>query len=505
MINWDFKHKKVGEIIEKTKLRPNNILFIDDNHLNLENIKYHYPELSVVMPEFIPNILIHPAFSGKNDENHSRLQQYKMLETKAVAQESLTDNETFLRSCNIQVQVFNVDEGNFERVLELVNRTNQLNFTKIRFKNSEGFKKILNNENYENKCISAKDNFGNYGIIGFYCLDKTKNELLHYLFSCRVLNLGIEQYFYSKLKFPIINATADTAVRLNEVQQPDWIDLIVNRPQVIHQEKCEVVKSDNTTTIHLIGACDLQQILGYLSNNSEYQFIENFVRTSITNHSLRHDNIECLKNAKNLDEKTLKKLVDKLPLLEMSMFKKDVFQMNYDVLFYSVLTDYCQVIYEEKATGIKINYSLGYLDNVEDKNHHPAIINYFKERVIYDIDENFLEMFRNEFTYLGQISADEFKENLKWLRANISQPIVFINGAEIAGEFEAEPNPKLYEQHCLLNKVLDEFVNNNENTYLLDVRKFVKKREDCTNVLRHYIRPVYKMLADDLNTILKNI
>lgn len=63
-------------------LRAKNVLFIDDNISNLEEAKYYNPELNVALPDFIPNILKHPSSQGKYDIEHSRLNQYKLLEKK---------------------------------------------------------------------------------------------------------------------------------------------------------------------------------------------------------------------------------------------------------------------------------------------------------------------------------------------------------------------------------------------------------------------------------------
>ena len=254
----------------------------------------------------------------------------------------------------------------------------------------------------------------------------------------------------------------------------------------------------------MLGRCDLQQILHCLSSKNEYKFIEDFARVSITNHVLRHDHTEFLKNIKNFDEKTIKRLVDKLPFWEASMFQKDIFENNYDVLFYSVLMDYSQILFEEKVTGVKINNFSSILNKVEDTRYQSDIINDYKARRIFDIDKIFLDIFKNEFKYVGYLTINEFKENLGWLRKNISQPIIFINGAEIPGVDDPLVE-NIFERYCSLNKVLDEFIANNQNTYLLDVRKFVKTQEHYTNSIRHYTRPVYSMLAEELDFLLKQI
>ncbi len=500
-ISWDFKHKMVDEIIQKTKLRPINILFIDDNHLNIEEIKHYFPGINVASPEFLHEILSNKAFHGKNDEKCSRLNQYKILEQKETVKNNFSDNKSFLMSCNIKIQIMNVENKNAERVFELINRANQLNFTKIRFAAKEDFDKILKNQNYENKCVSASDRFGNYGIIGFYCYDKDSKELLHYVFSCRVLNLKIEQYVYALLGFPNIKTSRDTAEKLNDFEKPEWINLV--KDNIDLYEGTEKNEKALGAKLFIQGGCDIELMLHFFNDAKEYSFIENFARNSLTNHVLRNDHIQCLKNAKNLDVNTLQRLVDKLPFIEMSMFKQDIFEQNYDVLIFSVLMDYTQYLCVENSSKIKINIYKTYWWNFSE-NKDKEKIESFKKNNIYDIDEKFLNTFRKEFSLLDRISVEEFKENLKWLRENISKPIVFINAAEIEG-FTANSEPDVFQRHRLFNNALDEFVNNNSNTYLLDMRKFVKTREDCADHIRHYQFYIYKEMAEELKIILKKV
>ena len=44
--------------------------------------------------------------------------------------------------------------------------------------------------------VSVKDRFGDYGIVGMYVMKE--GELIHFLFSCRTIGMGIEQYVYAK-------------------------------------------------------------------------------------------------------------------------------------------------------------------------------------------------------------------------------------------------------------------------------------------------------------------
>ena len=81
-IDWAPKGPAVKRIIEWMQLRPENVLFVDDNHLNLEEARFFSPGIQTASPHDLENLLRQPAFQGKDDPALSRLKQYKVIEKK---------------------------------------------------------------------------------------------------------------------------------------------------------------------------------------------------------------------------------------------------------------------------------------------------------------------------------------------------------------------------------------------------------------------------------------
>lgn len=493
VIKWSNKSEMISEILSRSKLRADDILFVDDNHLNLKEVSFHFPKINFCSPEQLPVLLKQQMFKGKNDSGQSRLKQYRILEKKEIARKQYLGNDAFLHSCNIKIEILQINEALFERVLELINRTNQLNYTRIRL-NAEQLKKLLSNSAYESNCILVQDDYGSYGVVGFYSLDKVKNTLVHFLFSCRILNLGIEQYVYAILNFPKIKAAKDTVVKLNKIDKPDWISECENLDYTEIENQ-----DDNRIRVYMRGGCDIEQMLHYTEDKSKYCFIKNLVKTSPTNHVLRNDHIQVLKNSFELSFKEQQRLAEKLPFYEMSMFDKDIFDQHYDILIFSLLMDYTQILYEEKTTGIKIS-SYDHFPEVQNIAKHSSILDFFEEIKATGIDETFLNMFKDEFINLGQITASEFEQNLKFIRNNIEKPIIFINSSEII-EFGEEQ----YKRAIEFNKVLDRFVSFNNNTYILDIRNIVTTREQCRDNARHYYLESYVKMSEEMDKIINKI
>jgi FkbH-like protein len=264
------KAQAVGNIIMQANLRPQNTLFIDDNLINLREVEYSIPDIMLSVPEdILPNILKIAEAKGKDDRAHSRLKQYKILEQKIEDQEnSPLSNEDFLRQSDIKVS-FDYDiEGNFDRIVELINRSNQLNYTKKRLNNLEEIHKFrddLNRYYIISGIVKCSDRYGDHGIIGFFMQLKNEkeNKLIHFVFSCRMMNVGLEQFVYEHLGEPEIDVVEPVSNPIKVFETVPWIT----------EGNSEETSGNpaNDPQVLLIGSCDLTAVASYCSRNrTEY-------------------------------------------------------------------------------------------------------------------------------------------------------------------------------------------------------------------------------------------
>ena len=129
-IDWTPKGNRISKIISDMQLRTQNVLFIDDNFSNLEEAKYFSPQLLTAMPNIIPELISWVDSKTPSDLSHKRLNQYKILEEKAVNKLNYNSNEEFLASSHIKLEIHNDCLKNVERIHDLVMRSNQLNLLK---------------------------------------------------------------------------------------------------------------------------------------------------------------------------------------------------------------------------------------------------------------------------------------------------------------------------------------------------------------------------------------
>jgi FkbH-like protein len=265
-ISFSPKGKAVAGMIEAAGLRAENVLFIDDNKLNLEEVKFFNPGIMTAHPEeVLETLLDHPHCIGKPDPELTRLKQYRFLQRKTEERStSELSNEEFLRASGIRVRIDYDIEKNFDRVVELINRTNQLNYTKERLNTPEeieNFRALLSAFRHVAGCVRAVDNYGDYGLIGFFLLKRTANKkrLLHFVFSCRTMNMGIEQYVYEMLGEPELDVVSPVSYPVQPHAVVDWINL--------EGESGGTISTGRGGKLVLLGGCDLLQLANYCSGD----------------------------------------------------------------------------------------------------------------------------------------------------------------------------------------------------------------------------------------------
>ncbi|MBB4857736.1 FkbH-like protein [Novosphingobium chloroacetimidivorans] len=262
-VSWNAKGSQIAQIIEQANLRADNVLFIDDNAINIEEARYRFPAMMVAYPQdVLPVLLTLPEARGKSDPEHTRLQQYKQLERKVVEQaESDLSNVEFLRQSQVRLR-FDFDvERHFDRIVELINRSNQLNYTKVRLESDAAlatFREQLQRHDVFAAAVFASDKYGAHGLIGFYMQRRTEreNRLLHYVWSCRMMNAGLEQYVFERLGSPVIDVVQPVSNPIVVFDRVDWITEQVGE---------EEVAPGSAPRLLLLGSCDLTAVASYCS------------------------------------------------------------------------------------------------------------------------------------------------------------------------------------------------------------------------------------------------
>jgi FkbH-like protein len=259
-INWEPKGPRIAELVEKIGLRAPTILFIDDNHGHRAEAAAAVPGLQVADETCIAGMLANPLLKGKDDGEFSRLKQYKLLEARWRDERAAGGaNREFLRNSDIRLEFEHDVAAHIDRAIELVNRTNQLNYTKRRLPDDDALARAalleeLRMFDHQAALIRITDRYGDYGYCGFYLRKNGQGDgpgrLLHYCFSCRTLGMFAEQWVFEHLGRPGLDVAGSVLTDLSQSREIDWIRLkgagegIAERQKPIPEAKlrggCEV-------------------------------------------------------------------------------------------------------------------------------------------------------------------------------------------------------------------------------------------------------------------------
>jgi len=265
-ISFQPKGSSIAALIEALQLRSANVVFIDDNPSVLAEAAFNCPGLVCLeSPCQLAAQWESEHLRGSADPELTRLAQYKLLAVRYdKLQTSGLSNEDFLRQSDIRIEIDYSVEPHIDRVIELVNRSNQLNYTKIRVETEQDKQTLLADLKafgFNAGIVRLWDKYADYGIVGFFMTLATLREyrLVHFVFSCRVMNMGVEQYLYDYLNRPSINIAGPVANPIINCPSVDWIRT---------GSRGDIVNRLKESKLVLIGGCDMLQLSTYCSMDS---------------------------------------------------------------------------------------------------------------------------------------------------------------------------------------------------------------------------------------------
>lgn len=207
-IGWLPKSQGIAEIVRALNIGIDSAIFVDDNPFERSEVAEALPDVEVLPDNAIPTLAEHPRLQGSvTPESKARRQMYRQAIERETAEQSFGhDYLEFLRSCEIIVSIRPDRPDDFERIAELVQRTNQLNFSGRKYGRAE-IEAILRDPARDRHVIIVSDKFGSYGTVGF-CLSSIavsdtdgSAELVieDFMLSCRVQGKFIEQALIAEL------------------------------------------------------------------------------------------------------------------------------------------------------------------------------------------------------------------------------------------------------------------------------------------------------------------
>lgn len=209
-ISWGPKSEAIREIIADMDVGADTFAFIDDQPFERGEVAELLPEVTVFSDGDMASLLGHPRFDAPvTAESSKRRQMYQTEEKRTAARhDSTLDYAAFLRSCDITLTVGRLSPRNLTRMYELSQRTNQLNFSGLRYAQAE-LETLMAERPEDTFVLSCADRFGDYGAIGFCVLAEGRPQVESFFMSCRVQRKRVENAFFRRLAAKLMARGAD--------------------------------------------------------------------------------------------------------------------------------------------------------------------------------------------------------------------------------------------------------------------------------------------------------
>jgi FkbH-like protein len=200
-INWQDKAANLRAIARELNIGVDSLVFIDDSPAECELIRQECPECEVTelpdKPYLLPAVVASlPGVENIHitEEDRRRGDMYRAQAERRENEDRYSNLDEFLRSLEMEVAIDAATPFSIPRIAQLTQKTNQLNMTTRRYTEAQVGVFAADQERAVFS-VSARDRFGDHGIIGVMILQFDKSDCLidTFLLSCRVIGRGIEQ------------------------------------------------------------------------------------------------------------------------------------------------------------------------------------------------------------------------------------------------------------------------------------------------------------------------
>jgi len=138
--SWDPKPVAIKRIIETLNIGSRSLVFVDDSKIEVHAVKTEFPEIESVMldskfPEKYSSMVLRPRYFESfkiTKEDISRKGTQATPRVKKLESASTYNHMQMLKNLNAVATIGKPTSDQLERVLQLVNKTNQFNLNGIR-------------------------------------------------------------------------------------------------------------------------------------------------------------------------------------------------------------------------------------------------------------------------------------------------------------------------------------------------------------------------------------
>ncbi len=205
--NWECKSENISELSKELNVGLDSFVFLDDNVLERDEVRLQLPDVSVIdfpkkletYPEILAETCYDYFFAWSLTEEDLRKTDIYQSEMKRKKLQNTISYEAFLKQLNINITIKEMTANNQERVIQLIDKTNQFNTCALRM--DEIALNRYRNDGGILVTVYVEDKFGDNGLVGIimYHVDNKVVVIDNYILSCRVMGRKIENAVFGAL------------------------------------------------------------------------------------------------------------------------------------------------------------------------------------------------------------------------------------------------------------------------------------------------------------------
>lgn len=208
-INWENKAVNLKAMEEELNLTEGGFIFIDDNPVERETVKGECPD--ILVPDFpveTTELLECAEEIWFNycrplrvlGEDLKKTQMYQNEVKRKQEQVSSLNLDDYIAKLELVVDIHRMRNLELERVVQLINKTNQFNVTTKRYTQAE-VEQINGNPDNAIYVVYSYDKYGDSGLISVIILKDSKDDVRidTFLMSCRVMGRKLENAIINEL------------------------------------------------------------------------------------------------------------------------------------------------------------------------------------------------------------------------------------------------------------------------------------------------------------------
>lgn len=205
IINRNNKADNICRIASELNLSTDSFLFLDDSDYELGLINALLPEVTTLKVAYDESNLslllqqLHSYFS-QDASIQDRTKLYREQKEREKIKLKFDNVESYNDSLNTIITCEISSHKQAKRIAELSMRTNQCNLSCARY-TTEEILSMLNSKEYTLLSLSAKDKFGDMGLVGSAVIKHSSSPIIEALFlSCRAFDRGFESVLIETAK-----------------------------------------------------------------------------------------------------------------------------------------------------------------------------------------------------------------------------------------------------------------------------------------------------------------